>query len=160
MYRILSKVKIMDMKTALEAIDKLHEFGIQTVVISSIDEKLIKQNQEGATEKIITIASSLVEKCGKKQRFIISCPKVDAHFTGTGDLFAALFLAWFSMTDFDLKLTLENVICSLQAIIQRTYTHAIELPGGLTSVANKELRIIESRNDLIKPNITIHCEAI
>lgn len=160
LYRILSKVKIMDMNTALEAIEKLHGFGIKTVVITSIDEKMVNQFQEKVWEKIVIIASSLIEKCGKKQRFIISCPKVNAHFTGTGDLFAALFLAWFSMTNFDLKLTLENVICSLQTIIQRTYTHAMKLPGGLTSVANKELQIIESRNDIIKPNVIIHCEAI
>lgn len=51
-------------------------------------------------------------------------PKLDAAFTGTGDLFAALFLAWFHKTNSDVKLSLEKTIATLQAIVRDTYESA------------------------------------
>lgn len=49
---------------------------------------------------------------------------MDANFTGTGDLFAALFLAWSYKTKNNLKLTLEQTIATLQAIVRDTYDNA------------------------------------
>lgn len=49
-------------------------------------------------------------------------PKIPAQFTGTGDLFAALFLAWMYKTQ-DLKESVEKTIASLQAVLTRTYEH-------------------------------------
>lgn len=54
----------------------------------------------------------------------ITIPKKDATYTGTGDLFAALFLAWWHKTNNDVKLTLEKTIATLQAIVNDTFSKA------------------------------------
>lgn len=47
--------------------------------------------------------------------------KLPASFTGTGDLFASLFLAWMYKSENNLKESLEKTIASLQAVLKRTY---------------------------------------
>lgn len=46
--------------------------------------------------------------------------KLPLTFTGTGDLFTAIFLSWMNKTDGKLKESLEKTIASLQAVIKRT----------------------------------------
>lgn len=54
------------------------------------------------------------------QRVSITLEKKQAIFVGTGDIFAALMLAWMHKTDNDLKASMEKTIASLQAILDRT----------------------------------------
>lgn len=54
----------------------------------------------------------------------INFPKYDARFVGTGDLFAALMLAWMHRTNNDLKTSIENTIATLQKVLARTMTYA------------------------------------
>ena len=54
----------------------------------------------------------------------IEIPKLNASFTGTGDLFAALFLAWTHKSNKDLKITLEKTVATLQYIVKDTYYKA------------------------------------
>ena len=49
----------------------------------------------------------------------IQIPKLPAAFVGTGDLFTALTTAWLHTTDNDLAATLERVIASMQAVLNR-----------------------------------------
>lgn len=71
--------------------------------------------------------------------YTIEIPKIKASYVGTGDLFAALFLAWFYKTDCDLKISLEKTIATLQAIVKDTFEKA--------------------RGMFIAHNKTIHCQA-
>lgn len=59
-----------------------------------------------------------------KKRVIIEIPKLPATFTGTGDLFAALILAWMNKTNGNLKLSLERTTATLQAVVKRTMEKA------------------------------------
>ena len=45
---------------------------------------------------------------------------IDSIFTGTGDLFSALFLAWWEETEGNLCDTLKATISSMQAVLRRT----------------------------------------
>lgn len=63
-------------------------------------------------------------------RLKIEIPKLAGSFTGTGDLFAALFLAWMHKSNNDLKQSLEKTIASLQAVLKRTLQYAL---GGAFS---------------------------
>lgn len=47
-------------------------------------------------------------------------PKLPVTFTGTGDLFASMFLSWMYKTSGHLQESLEKTIASLQAVIKRT----------------------------------------
>jgi pyridoxine kinase len=60
----------------------------------------------------------------KRTELTIRIPKLPSTFTGTGDLFAALLLAWMSHTNNQLKLSLEKVIATLQAVLKRTLHYA------------------------------------
>lgn len=149
---LLSESKITDFPSALTAIDRLHGKGIRTVVISSTELNF------ATSSDLVAIASSTMD--GTKQQFKISMPRLDASFIGTGDLFAALFLAWFTKSNFDLKLTLEHVVATLQAVIKRTYKYAEKLPGGLESCANIELKIVQGRGDILDPVVDIVAEKV
>lgn len=50
---------------------------------------------------------------------MIEIPKLEASFTGTGDLFSALFLAWMSKTN-DIRSALENTVSTMYAVVSRT----------------------------------------
>lgn len=56
---------------------------------------------------------------------IIEIPKIPADFTGTGDLFASLFLAWFHKSNNNLKEALEKTVAVIQAVLRNTYAHAM-----------------------------------
>ena len=75
------------LENTLLAIDKLHKMGPKTVVLSSI---LLDRNSEND----LTLICSCRLDDGSFSRARVDFPRIDARFTGTGDLFSALFLAW------------------------------------------------------------------
>lgn len=156
-FRLLSGIKITGIETALKAIDHLHSLGMKTVIISSTDEGF-----NGTNKRLMTIGSSeLPGPSGQiRQLFKLEIPRFEANFTGTGDLFAALFLAWFTKTKFDLKTTMENVTATLNSIICRTFNHANNKPRGLELPFNRELQIIKCRDDILEPKIQFFAELI
>ena len=63
---------------------------------------------------------------GKGHRSCIrmEIPKLPAIFTGTGDLFASLLLAWMQKHPNDLKLVCEKTMSAVQAVLKRTLQEA------------------------------------
>ena len=51
-------------------------------------------------------------------------PKLPAIFTGTGDLFASLLLAWMQKHSGNLQLACEKTMSTVQAVLKRTLTEA------------------------------------
>ena len=169
---MLTGTKIVDVESAVAAIDKFHSMGIKTVVLSSVD----IQNHNGTGRELLSMVSSLVApntatptsnghstsngngngKIPQRQLYSIAITRKEGTFIGTGDIFAALFLAWFTKTNFDAKETLERVIATIQAIIEKTFNFAKGLPGGVSKPANIELRIVQSRNDILVPPVNIY----
>lgn len=60
-----------------------------------------------------------VNKCVRME-----IPKLDATFTGTGDLFASVLLAWLHRHPNDLALACEATVSTVQAVLKRTLAHA------------------------------------
>lgn len=58
------------------------------------------------------------------ESFTIKFPKFPSNFTGTGDLFAALMLAWTFKSNYDIKSSLEKTISTMQQILKSTLTYA------------------------------------
>ena len=154
---LLAGCPITDQSSALVAIGRLHDCGIPTVILSSTD--IDFRGNKNANNDLVAIASHQTSS-NSRQVFAISIPRLDATFIGTGDLFAALFLAWYTKTDNNLKQTLENVIASLQAVMRRTQQYAEYQPNSLNSWANFELKLIQSRHDLLEPTVKIEAEEI
>ncbi|CAK1580310.1 unnamed protein product [Parnassius mnemosyne] len=144
---LITGMKMNDLSGALKVIRALHEKGVKTVVLSSTD--------LGDDKNMIGIAST------KGSCYKIDIPKVDATYTGTGDLFAALFLAWSHKTNNDIKLTLEKTIATLQSIVNDTYEKArAKQSTGKIPPALIELRLVQNKSIIEDPKITIHAVEI
>lgn len=58
-----------------------------------------------------------------KRLIKIDIPKISANFTGSGDLFAALFLAYTYLED-NMKDAIEKTVNSLHSVLLKTYEHS------------------------------------
>ncbi|XP_043556144.1 pyridoxal (pyridoxine, vitamin B6) kinase a, partial [Chiloscyllium plagiosum] len=100
---ILAGRKMNTEKEAIEVMDILHAMGPDTVVITSSDlPSALGDNYLvtlGSQRKVIAGGSRVTE------RIRMEIPKVDAVFVGTGDLFAAMLLAWTHQHPNNLKST-------------------------------------------------------
>ncbi|XP_077298536.1 pyridoxal kinase [Arctopsyche grandis] len=138
---LLTGIKINNLKDARKAIQKLHDAGAKIVVLSS--------SELGDENNMISIASIVNGNC-----YSIRFPKFAANFTGTGDLFAALMLAWTYKSDLDIKSSLEKTISTMQCILKDTLDFAKEKYGDTKLTSDKvELRLIQNKNTIENPII-------
>ena len=72
----------------------------------------------------LIIILSLFITQGQNKRIRMEVPKLDAVFTGTGDLFASVLLAWLYRHPNDLALACEATVSTVQAVLRRTLAHA------------------------------------
>ncbi|KAL0781503.1 hypothetical protein CaCOL14_002836 [Colletotrichum acutatum] len=84
---LLSGVKITDMQTLQTAIRALHtKYSIPHVVITSVS--LVSPDHPPS--HLSVVGSSMSPSTGEPRLFKIVFPAIDAYFSGTGDMFAAL----------------------------------------------------------------------
>jgi pyridoxine kinase len=82
----LTGIQIRTADDAARACDVLHGKGIQTVLMTTLD-------VEGEPNHISMMISQ--QRAGPPPtRYILAVPKIEQNFTGTGDLSAAMCLAW------------------------------------------------------------------
>ncbi|XP_023291608.2 pyridoxal kinase [Lucilia cuprina] len=148
---LLTEMKINTEADIWKAVQWFHDRGIDMVVISSSD-----LGKEGELRAFLSKRNG--------SRYALNIPKqgTDISFTGTGDLFASLFLAH-SYQNTNLGLALERTIASLQAVIKRTIeTMPAEVLNGERKVTSfeRELKLIQSKTELENPQIVLHVEKI
>ncbi|XP_029434080.1 pyridoxal kinase [Rhinatrema bivittatum] len=152
---LLTGRKIRTQQEALEVMDMLHDMGPETVVITSSDlpaplgsDYLIAL---GSQKKTKTNGTTITE------RIRMEIPKVDAVFVGTGDLFAAMLLAWTHQHPNNLKMACEKTVSAMQLVLQRTIQSAKALAGkgNKPSSAQLELRMVQSKKDIENPELII-----
>ncbi|XP_074663066.1 pyridoxal kinase-like [Tubulanus polymorphus] len=149
---LLTGIKINDLEDAQKAILHFHEKGINTVVISS--------TALGCSNMLLLLGSCMLD--GKQHQIRMDIPQLPVNFTGTGDLFAALLLAWMDFHENDLKTSIEKVIATMQATLQRTLNEAQKLAGAgnQLNVCHLELKLVQSKCDIENPNVVIKAEQI
>ncbi|XP_030642170.1 pyridoxal (pyridoxine, vitamin B6) kinase a [Chanos chanos] len=152
---LLTGRKISTEKDAVEVMELLHKMGPDTVVITSSDLLSPLGNQY-----LVALGSQkTVKPDGTKvtQQIRMDIPKVDAVFVGTGDLFAALLLAWTHHHPDNLKMACEKTVSAMHHVIKRTMAYAIEVagPDRRPSPAQLELRMVQSKADIEDPAIAI-----
>lgn len=150
---LITGIKIKDEKDALRAMQKFHDQGVRTVIFSST----------GLNDNfLVALASSRGPGSGDSTAFKINIPKLPAAFVGTGDLFTALSTAWLSKTENDLKVSLENTIATMQAVLSRTLEHANKVagPGTKPTPHQMELKLIQSKNEIESPQVNIKAEPV
>lgn len=147
--------KIISEADVWSATSWFHEKGVGTVVLSSTD--------LGGDNKLLAFLS---HKNGERtERFQITIPKQaeGVRFTGTGDLFAALYLANSHHCPNDLGKAFEKTIASLQAVIRRTVEF---IPKDVLDRQRKalawerELKIVQSKRDIEEPQIDLFTKKI
>lgn len=158
---LLTGIHIIDLETAKKAINQLHSMGPATVVLTSccVDISCLAEGSNGdsaaANKKIISLASKIIDD--KQVCFGIEVPHMEAKFTGSGDLFAALFLAWNSHHPNDLKLTLETVCSTMQSVLKKTLdTYLLKTPESKTrppTARDIELKLVQSKKEIESPRI-------
>lgn len=153
---LLTGKPIKSEKDIWEAVQWFHEKGVGTVAISS--------SELGSKDTLLAFVSKRVT--AGTERFRLAIPKQGNNiirFTGTGDLFASLFLAHSTLTNFDMGATLERVIASLQAVITKTLSFIPEevLLGKVAVTSQqRELKLVQSKSDIENPKITLRCEHV
>ncbi|KAJ7320619.1 hypothetical protein JRQ81_020130, partial [Phrynocephalus forsythii] len=102
--------------------DMLHNMGPETVVITSSD-----LQAPSGDDYLIALGSHrkmTADGTTVTQRIRMESPKVDAVFVGTGDLFAAMLLAWTHKHPDNLKVACEKTVSAMQHVLQRTIRSA------------------------------------
>lgn len=146
---VLTNVKIKTEADVWSACSWFHEKGVSTVALSS--------TTLGKNDELLAYLSHKTTK--NEEKYVLSIPKVEAiRFTGTGDLFAALFMAHASNSNENLGRAFENTIASLQAVIAKTYESVPEDVKNHTRKAlpqERELKIIQCKKEIEQPKVTL-----
>ncbi|XP_076183301.1 pyridoxal kinase [Ptiloglossa arizonensis] len=143
---LLSDTKISTISELKSALKQLHKLGPQIVAISSteIDNKL--------TATLSTIKDNMLIK--------INIPKIPTNFTGSGDLFTALFLAHTYLQD-NMKNAFEMTVNTLHSVLLKTYEHFKTCQDEESQFSKKiELRLIQSKRYIENPEMRLLAEPL
>ncbi|XP_059248441.1 pyridoxal kinase isoform X2 [Mustela nigripes] len=115
---LLSGRKIHSQEEALLVMDELHAMGPDTVVITSSN-----LPSPRGSDYLIALGSQRIRNPDGSvvtERIRMEMHKVDAVFVGTGDLFAAMLLAWTHKHPSNLKVACEKTVSAMHHVLQRT----------------------------------------
>lgn len=124
-----------------KALEHCHSKGTQTVIISSC---------KGDTPNDLVLYAS-----SKDSQHIIKIKfdRLAGSFAGTGDAFAAMFLAWFTKLK-DLKSACEHSISAMLHILNRTNSARIDDDQIL------EMSLVQSKRDIESPELIVKATLI
>lgn len=143
---LLTDEKVTTINELQNAIKKLHHNGPKTVAVSSTD----------FSDKLTAVVSTTKDNTLIK----VDIPKIPATFTGSGDLFAALFLAHAYLQS-DMKVTMEKTLNSLYSVLLNTYERSKVYPENAAQPAKKiELQLIQNKNNIENPEIRLLAESL
>mmetsp|Transcript_25459 Transcript_25459/g.37738 ORF Transcript_25459/g.37738 Transcript_25459/m.37738 type:complete len:298 (-) Transcript_25459:864-1757(-) len=137
----LTGMTVKTMDDATKAADALHRLGPEVVVITSM-------RLEGKQDKLTILASQRFQSedgTSEDQIWCIESPILDGSYTGTGDVTAALLLAWSAKDPNNLGIVLEKTVSTMYTLIETT----MKQRDG--TVAGKELKLIQSKGIIENP---------
>ena len=153
----LTGVVVTTIDDAKRACNILHAMGPSLVVITSIiltnnNNNNNNTNDNDDNKNTIAIIASQQQQQQQNDAtevWRIDSPLIPGHYTGTGDLCAALLLGHTTLHPNDLKGAMEKVISTMHAVIQRTMEASQQ--DGTGSIAARELKLIQSKTDIEHP---------
>lgn len=144
---LLTGIKLHTENDAWDALNWFHNRGVKTVVLSSTD--------LGPSNTLIAFLSHKKNNLYEKYKLAVPVLGDGIRFTGTGDLFAALFLAH-STLGTDLGEALENTTSTLHSVIKKTIEYIPnEVKSGERKVTSqeRELKIVQCKKFIESPDI-------
>lgn len=196
---------IHTLSDAKRACDILHDLGPSLVFVTSLQLNEDTMDSKKEEEKLTILASyrkellktdegenndNKKEKKYQHEMWRIDSPKINGRFTGTGDLCAALLLAWVDKhnimnpssirstnnddnvsTQLDLGLVMEKVVGTMYSVISRTKECAAAAASTSTTANNgvdvhnwdaksHELKLIQSKLDIESPKQLFKAEKV
>ena len=168
---LLTGIEVDSVEGGWRAVDMLHkQFSptgkqIPYIVITSIP---VGKSEDG--DFLYLLGSDGV----LGQQFQIKFPKINAQFTGTGDLTAAMILAFLKQTDpdgIDLKRACEYAISIVQQVLKTTLSYQLEFktlqaqrgivePSRAELMNSIELKLIQSRHHILNYNKTVTADTV
>lgn len=127
----LTEMKITDDNIAFQAMDKVHSWGPNRVVLSSVS--YLKGS-------VVILGSDHSPEDGTKTRYKMVVPRLKGFFTGTGDLFSSLLLANYTKKSF--KEALQYTVSSIQSVLSNS---------PKSQEVFNEIRLIQSKEALLVP---------
>jgi pyridoxine kinase len=100
---LLTESKVQTVDDVVSACSKLHKQGPRIVIVTSFSV------QEQPQDEILVLTSELTSE--HQLCFMFKVKKFPGYYSGTGDLFASLFLSWYHKTQ------------SVEKSVQNTYVH-------------------------------------
>ncbi|XP_055975211.1 pyridoxal kinase [Sorex fumeus] len=157
---LLSGRKIRNQEEALQVMDVLHSMGPDTVVITSSD-----LPSPRGSDYLTALGSQRIRNPDGSvvtERIRMDMHRVDAVFVGTGDLFAAMLLAWTHKHPNNLKVACEKTLSAMHHVLQRTIrcAQAQAGKGQKPSPAQLELRMVQSKRDIESPEIVVQAAVL
>lgn len=135
-------------QTIWHSFRSLHRLGPTHIIISSISAAKLGQNPTN----LQMCASSKLSN-NQYQTFQINFPRLDGIFTGTGDSFSALILAWYHKES-NMINACEKAISVLYQVLLKTIESS--KPTSIHNLCGSELCIIESKTIIESAEILFH----
>jgi pyridoxine kinase len=154
----LTGIAIQTIDDAKRACHELHGMGPGLVVITSME--LDTSSTSNNMTIMVSEMQASVAGTGlrRESAWRIDCPILPGHFTGTGDLCTALFLAHTAgrqqAQSNTLPCVLERVVNTMYAVLLRTS----ETAGD--TVKSRELKLIQSQDIIVNPPMLFKAERI
>lgn len=132
----LTGITIGNEQDAWKAIEQLHGFGAENVVVSSV---------EFLGPALIGVLASS-KKVDHPSRYVMQVERRGGYFSGTGDLFSALLLAWLD------KSSNKSLGSAVQHVVS-TIQHVLEVSNDEMNakLRLKEIRLVKSASNVLKP---------
>ena len=150
---LLTGITIVTQEDAIKACDHLHDRGVKTIVITSLEYPTNKE------KKILSVFASHMTQTNQSneiERYELTMNKLEGRFTGTGDLSAALLLSWLYRTNWNIKSSLEKTMNTLKCVLDRTIATGGDGIGG----APPEIKLIQSHGDIVNPPVILTANKI
>ncbi len=156
---LLSETKIDSIDSLKLAFTKLHNVGVENIVVTTFREKR-------SVDTITVVGSHRTQGA-----FAIDVPYYDRPYQGTGDLFAALLIGYV-LKNFDLRRAVEVVLSTMQPILELTgTTFDARMQGANWRMERKrgrgafvsaacELRLVESVRNILEPKLLYKARSV
>ena len=154
---LLTGVSVASEADAVRACDALHGRGVPLVALTSLDYV--------GDERIAMLLSERVDVADgadgdgrgwRSEQYVLELPRLRGRYTGTGDLTAALLLAWLRSHPLEPALALEKCGATMSAVLRRTLRERSPsiVPcgdGAATREVPPEIALVRSKRAIEAP---------
>ncbi|CCE90081.1 putative pyridoxal kinase BUD17 TDEL_0A07490 [Torulaspora delbrueckii] len=153
---ILTDVKIDSLDALWTSFEQFHQKypKVDKIVVTSLE---FPVSQEHAERYIYSACYDTTATSGRINYFKV--PKIDAHFSGSGDLFNALLLDLVLPVDYTESIDLPNTLWTVLLLVDKILRRTLQLsysqdPSTKSSVVINDLKLIQCQ-ELLDPSCQI-----